>query len=139
MHCVRGIQILFLTLLCGSAPVRAYAEAIDFDRDIQPILAARCLDCHGDEDQRSGFRLDQRPMMLRGGDSGIAAIVPGDAAKSHLIAVLRSDDKDERMPPNGESLTREQIALFEQWIAEGAVVPGQMDAGLELASDLWSL
>ena len=43
------------------------------------------------------------------------------------------------MPPNGESLTREQIALFEQWIAEGAVMPGQMDAGLELASDLWSL
>lgn len=139
MHCVRGIQILFLTLLCGSAPLCASAEVIDFDKDIQPLLAARCLECHGGEDQRSGFRLDQRPLMLRGGDSGMAAIVPGDAAKSHLIAVLKSDDKDERMPPNGESLTREQIALFEQWITEGAVVPGQMDAELELASDLWSL
>ena len=139
MHCVRGIQILFLALFWGCAPLRASAEVIDFDKDIQPILATRCLDCHGDEDQRSGLRLDQRPIMLRGGDSGMAAIVPGDAAKSHLIAVLKSDNKDERMPPNGESLTREQIALFEQWIAEGAVVPGQMDAGLGLALDLWSL
>ncbi|MCX7412608.1 MAG: PSD1 and planctomycete cytochrome C domain-containing protein [Planctomycetia bacterium] len=136
---MKGIQALFLILLCACAPVRASASTIDFDRDIQPILAARCLDCHGDEDQSSGFRLDQRPIMLRGGDSGMAAVVPGDAAKSHLIAVLKSNDEDERMPPNGESLTREQIALFEQWIAEGAVVPGQMDAELELSSDLWSL
>jgi hypothetical protein len=139
MCCVIGIQTLFLILLCASAPVRASADAIVFDKDIQPILAARCLDCHGDKDQSSGFRLDQRPIMLRGGDSGMAAIVPGDAAKSHLIAVLKSNDEDERMPPNGESLTREQIALFEQWIAEGAVVPGQMGADLELTSDLWSL
>jgi hypothetical protein len=139
MCCVKGIQALFLILLCTCAPVRASASTIDFDRDIQPILAARCLDCHGDKDQSSGFRLDQRPIMLRGGDSGMPAVVPGDAAKSHLIAVLKSNDEDERMPPNGESLSREQIALFEQWIAEGAVVPGQMDAELELTSDLWSL
>ncbi len=133
------LNACLLIIFCVPATQRESAAAIDYDKDIKPILAEHCLDCHGEQEQSSGFRLDQRPIMLRGGDSGMAAIVPGDASKSHLIALLKSTDKDQRMPPEGEPLTKEQIALFEQWISEGAVVPGQMDAVLEVTSDLWSL
>lgn len=125
--------------LCVPAPLCQAAGEVDFDKDIKPILAERCLECHGDKKQKSGFRVDQRPVLLQGGDSGMAAIVPGEASKSHLISVLKSNDKDKAMPPKGERLSKEQITLLEHWIAEGAVVPGQMHAAQQLTSDLWSL
>lgn len=125
--------------LCVFVPLHDATAAIDFEKDIKPILAERCLECHGNKKQKSGFRVDQRSIMLKGGDSGMAAVVPGNASKSHLITVLKSTDEDEVMPPKGEPLTKEKIALFEQWIAEGAVVPGQMDAVIKVTSDLWSL
>lgn len=121
------------------ASVREVVAAVDFDKQIKPILTERCLDCHGPDKQKSEFRLDQRAVMLKGGDSGLKGIIPGDPGKSHLIEVIKTDDEDELMPPKGDPLTKEQIALLEKWITEGAVVPGQMDAVIEVTSDLWSL
>ena len=124
--------------LCFFATLQE-SHAVDFDKDIQPILTERCLDCHGPDKQKSGFRVDQRPILLTGGDSGVKSVVPGDPAKSHLIELLKSADEDEIMPPKGNPLNAEQIALMEKWIAEGAVIPGQMDAVVKVTSDLWSL
>ena len=129
----------FLLLLCVSALLRE-AAAVDFEKDIQPILTEHCLDCHGPDKQKSEFRVDQRTIMLKGGDSGHAGIVPGDPAKSYLIEVVKGTDPDMIMPPKGDPLTAEQIKLLEQWIAEGANWPGQMAAKEEkLTTDLWSL
>jgi hypothetical protein len=55
---------------------------IDFKRDIEPILISRCYSCHGPKSQLSGLRLDERNAALKGGDSGVAAIVPGRGAES---------------------------------------------------------
>ena len=126
-------------LLLSCLALNQVAHGLDFEKDIQPILTERCLKCHGPEKEKSSFRVDQRAVMLKGGDSGKASIVPGDASKSHLIELLKSTDEDEIMPPKGEPLTKNQIALLEKWIAEGAVIPGQMDAVVKVASDLWSL
>ncbi len=138
MKSIRTLGLLW-GFLGVPAPSGQAAGAVDYNQDIKPLLAERCFECHGEKKQKSGFRVDQRPVLLLGGDSGMAAIVPGDAAKSHLIGVLKSTDRDKVMPPKGERLTREQIALLEQWIAEGAVVPGQMNAAQQVTSDLWSL
>lgn len=124
--------------LCFFATLQE-SHAVDFDKDIQPILTERCLDCHGPDKQKSGLRVDQRPILLKGGDSGVKSVVPGDPSKSHLIELLKSADDDEIMPPKGKPLNAEQIALMEKWIAEGAVIPGQMDAVVKVTSDLWSL
>lgn len=126
-------------LLLSCLALNQVAHGLDFEKDIQPILTERCLKCHGPEKEKSSFRVDQRAVMLKGGDSGKASIVPGDASKSHLIELLKSTDEDEIMPPKGEPLTKNQIALIEKWIAEGAVIPGQMDVVVKVASDLWSL
>lgn len=116
------------------------AEAIDYERDIRPILEDRCGECHGPDVQESGLRVDHRPTLLRGGDYGLPAIVPHEPEESYLIRVVRGDDADLRMPPDGDPLSAEQVALLSRWIATGAEWPGQMDAAAEApASDHWSL
>jgi mono/diheme cytochrome c family protein len=95
---------------------------VDFSRDIQPILAASCLRCHGPERAKSGFRLDNRLNALKGGEHG-ADILPGQSAKSPLIHYVGGLVEDMQMPPpgKGDRLTSTQIALLRAWIDQGAV------------------
>ena len=112
---------------------------VDFARDIQPLLESHCADCHNEDDDQAGLRVDQRAKMLRGGDSGVEAIIPGEPAKSYLIEMVRSSDEDIRMPLDEDPLSEDEIQLLERWIQEGAVWPGQMDAVAEPEpTDLWS-
>lgn len=88
---------------------------------IEPVLADRCLRCHGGADRvKAGLDLATRASMLRGGDSG-PAIVPGDAAASLLLQAVSYDDPDLAMPPD-EPLPAEIVADFERWITSGAPV-----------------
>lgn len=121
-------------------PSARYVQAadVDFERDIAPIFEERCLYCHGEDEQESGFRLDLRPVMLQGGDSGVAAIVPGKPEKSYLLEVVKHLDPDVKMPPDDDKLPEDEIELLTRWIEQGAVWPGQMDAVLETKSDHWS-
>jgi mono/diheme cytochrome c family protein len=131
-------SILFPVLYL-SASLREAAAAVDFEKEILPILEENCFDCHGPSKVKSGFRADQRALMLKGGDSGIAALVPGDPEGSYLIEVVKGEkDPDMRMPPKGEPLTSTQIALLERWIREGAEWPGQMDAVADTSTQHWS-
>jgi hypothetical protein len=130
-------RITFLVLVAGAAVARG-EERIDFQRDIAPILEERCWYCHGEEEQESGLRLDRRVGMLRGGDYGEAAVVPGQPDKSFLVEVIRHVDPDLQMPPDEDKLPDREIDLIVRWIAEGAVWPGQMEALKEQKSDHWS-
>ncbi len=104
------------------------AKPIDFVRDIRPILAGNCFNCHGQDDQqrKSKLRLDVREAAIKPAKSGDIAIVPGDAAKSKLIERIISHDPDEVMPPpkSKKTLTGEQIDLLKRWIASGADYKG---------------
>lgn len=95
------------------------ATAADFDRDIRPILAAHCFSCHGPTKQRGGLRLDRKADALRGSDSG-PAIVVGKSAASLLLKKLTSADPQERMPPDADPLTSQQIKSIKDWIDQGA-------------------
>src|SRR4051812_16024837 len=121
-----------LTLLVGARafvaraaePAKeAAAAAVDFVKDVQPILSARCYECHGPEKQKGGFRADTKESAFRSGDSGEKPVVAGDLAKSHLIALVRGDKKDEVMPPKGERLTKEQVDVLVRWVEGGANWP----------------
>lgn len=114
------------------------AEDVDFKRDIAPILEERCWYCHGEDAQESNLRLDLRPLMLKGGDSGLSAVVPGKPNNSYLIELINHSDAEMRMPPDEDKLPAEEIALLTDWIKQGAVWPGQMDAVAEEKSDHWS-
>src|SRR4051794_605094 len=66
------------------------APSIDYARDVRPILQDNCYRCHDGRKQTAGLRLDIRSRALRGGESGKAAIVPGDPTKSELVRRVTS-------------------------------------------------
>ena len=121
---VTGLRLLSfscaLALLCP-VPVGA---AVDFVRDIEPILHQRCYLCHGAQQQMAELRLDSREAALKGSPSG-AVIVPGDPAASKLIERVTSTEEGYRMPPGGEALSPLQASLLREWIAGGAVWPDE--------------
>lgn len=129
-----GLLLLCTSCLFGTA---ATAE-IDFENDIFPILEDNCLHCHGEDEQESDLRLDRRGFMLRGGGSGLPAIVPDHPEKSYLVDVINHVDEEMAMPPDEDKLPAEQIALIARWIAEGAKWPGQMDDVVEDEIDHWA-
>ena len=99
------------------------ADAVEFQRDIRPILSGNCFACHGpdDESREADLRLDLENEAF-GDLGGYRAIVAGNPEASELFRRIDAKDADERMPPpkSGKSLTPEQIALIRRWIEEGA-------------------
>lgn len=106
----------------NTAQAAATNDSGTFQQQILPILQEACFRCHGEKD-KGGLRLDSRAAALRGGDSEIPALVPGDPAASELIVRLRTEDEDLVMPPSGDPLKPEQIAQLEAWIRDGALWP----------------
>ena len=124
--------LLSLTLVAlGAVPLfghdgsaAPFEDAVDFARDIQPILEDNCWKCHGEKKQRGGLRLDTKAAALAGADFGaIPVILPGDSEGSRLMQVIATDDEDERMPPRGAPLDADEIATIERWIESGASWP----------------
>ncbi len=102
-----------------NAPLpEAFAEEIDFGRDIAPILESRCVKCHGKGKSKGGFNLDSRERILRESDSG-PAIELGNSAESYLVALVAGVDPDNVMPQKGSRLTKEEIGLIRAWIDRG--------------------
>ena len=104
-------------------PLAVDAGAVDYTRDIQPLLSEKCASCHGAIKQEAGLRLDDQSSATSELDSGQRAIVPGDPASSELIRRISSDDEGERMPPedsNKPALSQEEQRLLKQWILDGA-------------------
>ena len=124
--------IPFLLLLANAFGVKS------FESEILPILQAKCSKCHGKEKQNSELRLDTVEGIIKGGGSGEPLMVKGDAESSLIISFIKSDDADEKMPPEGEpQLTVEEQDLLVRWINEGAVMP-LPDKTIELSTDHWS-
>jgi mono/diheme cytochrome c family protein len=96
---------------------------VDFAADVRPLFARHCHACHGPDVQESGLRLDQKATALAGGKSG-PAFTAGLSADSRLIRYVAGTGDDEIvMPPEGERLSRDEIALLRAWIDQGANWP----------------
>jgi len=107
-------------VVTGLQPAGAKQE-LDFLRDVKPILAEKCLECHGLADAEGGVRLDSRNAALADID-GYAAVVPGDREESELWFRITAKRDSERMPPadHGKPLTADEIETLGRWIDEGA-------------------
>src|SRR5436305_6703201 len=105
---IRTPALLFGLMTALSARA-ASKGAIDFDRDIRPILSENCFACHGpDEKQRKAdLRLDVHTEALAAGQ----LVVPGHAERSELLERVTSTDPSRRMPPRktGKCLTPRQV------------------------------
>ena len=128
-YLLRAAAVLLVLFVCcrsEAAEIRGTQlpppanTAVDFDRDIKPILEQSCVRCHGPERPRSHFRLDNRVAALKGGTEGVAIIV-GDSARSPLIRYVAQADDEIKMPPPGKgNLTAAQVGLLRAWIDQGA-------------------
>ena len=110
-----------------------------FANKVVPILADRCLQCHGEKHQKGGLRLDSREGAKNGGESGLIW-QEGRAEESEIVKRIQSDDPDLRMPPKGDALSAKQIDAIVRWIDGGAQWPDEFANNLEAASEpFWSL
>ncbi|TLD69769.1 DUF1553 domain-containing protein [Phragmitibacter flavus] len=120
----RTALILLACQVFGTSSIFAAAPAVDFARDVRPILSNRCFKCHGPDEgtREGGLRLDLRESALAEAKSGEIAIVPGKPLDSEMIRRLHAEDPDERMPPASAKmeLTDAEKNILNQWIAQGA-------------------
>ena len=129
-----------IAIACGLSLFTMAAAAVDFTREVLPILEDHCFDCHGEEKQKSGLRVDSVKGLLRGGESGEPLVVAGKSAESYLFKRISSLDKKDMMPPKGERLSAAQVATLRAWIDGGAEMPGAAEAraSLRLTTEHWS-
>jgi mono/diheme cytochrome c family protein len=117
----RTLAIFSSAILAGSAQA-----APDYARDVKPIFARHCYECHGPDKQKSGLRLDNRAAAFKPAESGDIAIVAGKSAASPLIQRVLSSDHDEQMPPRrgaNSGLGKKEIETLRAWIDAGADWP----------------
>ena len=100
----------------------ASAGAVDYLRDVKPVLQARCYACHGALKQKAGLRVDSAENLRKGSKRGDVLSL-GQAEQGELLARLTAADADVRMPPEGAPLKSEEIKVVREWIAAGAPVP----------------
>ena len=68
-------------------------------RDIAPVLERSCAACHGGNKHKGSFSIASREAMLKGGQSGDPALLPGNSADSKLIIMVTDAAEDLEMPP----------------------------------------
>jgi len=116
---MRVLAAWFVWALIASVAIAA-EKPVDFALQVQPILAARCVKCHGPGKHEAGVAFDTREHALAEAESGERPIVPGKSAQSELIKRITADDDSVRMPPEGKPLTPAEVAIIRKWIDQGA-------------------
>ncbi len=119
--------------ICGPAPdskrVEIKTRSIDlkaaagvsFARDIQPLLAGSCDECHSAQDHKGGFDISSVATLKKGGNKGGAGIVPGKPDESSIVKYIRGLAAGPQMPKGETPLKEEELHLIRSWIAAGAL------------------
>ena len=126
MRFVLGALALVAIAACGTedntvvAPATtppAADNAVTF-ADIEPILDARCVLCHGEKEPKDGVNLTTYATVMAGGKEG-PIVVAGNAEESEIVEVIQAGHEP-RMPFKQEPLADEEIARITAWVEQGA-------------------
>ncbi|MSQ94954.1 MAG: DUF1549 domain-containing protein [Gemmataceae bacterium] len=110
-----GAIVCFLESASGLSAQPAKGP-VNFETHVRPILKANCFECHGEGKKlKSGLDLRLKHFLAKGGKSG-PALLPGKGGDSLIVQRLRNQE----MPPGKKKLTKDEVALIERWIQEGA-------------------
>jgi cytochrome c553 len=126
------VLVFAIHVWCGHDKVATAQEkpnvatsVLTFDKDVRPLLQAKCWPCHG-EDVRKGELALHTPAGVRKGSESGPVVVPGQSAKSRLFELVR----DGEMPPDKKNpLTNTEVELLRRWIDGGAKF--ENDAGIK--------
>ncbi|WP_339731243.1 PSD1 and planctomycete cytochrome C domain-containing protein [uncultured Gimesia sp.] len=116
-----AVFILLVAVQTGVAVEKKQSQ-VDFDKQIRPLLKQHCYDCHSQDVEESGLRLDFGANILKGGDRG-PAVIPGKSAESPLFLSLSGQGKIPQMPHDQSPLKPAEILLIQQWIDQGGQIP----------------
>ena len=110
-----------------SLPALELPEKVTFNAHIQPILSEKCYHCHGPDSgtrkpKKTPLRIDREQFAFEPRENEKPVIIKGDPAASLLVELMKSSDPDEIMPPpdSHKTMSDQEIALIEKWIAQGA-------------------
>jgi hypothetical protein len=109
-------------VLSAAALGQAQKPALNYDRDVRPILSENCFQCHGQDPKKrmAGLRLDSFETATAN-RNGHIALVPGKPEASLIYQRITAEPRSRRMPPvfANKNLTPEQVAILKRWIEEG--------------------
>ena len=105
-------------LFCSLAvTVHGAERLLTFEKDVRPLLKTHCTHCHGEEAKpKGGVDLRLRRFMDLKIDDEKHVIVAGQPAQSELVRLIKSGE----MPKKGKPMSEADLAIIEQWIAQGA-------------------
>ncbi len=115
-------SLILIPGLCAWGQNRSGETDDFFESKVRPVLAGRCVECHGPAKASGGLRLDSREALFKGGDSGLV-IIPGDVENSLLAKAIKHDENESLQMPPKKSLPPETVADLHAWIAAGAKWP----------------
>jgi cytochrome c553 len=128
----------FVPASAGAADSPPQAAGDFFEKEVRPLLVERCGKCHGAEKPKGGLRLTSRANLLKGGESGPAAVA-GKPEQSLLIQAIRYSEALQ-MPPK-EKLGEREIAILTRWVElglpwpEAKVVTGAAGAKFQITEE----
>lgn len=110
-----------VALSLNSATELARGDSPDFQKQVAPIIAKRCLECHSSSNAEGGLDLAQKTLALKGGESG-KAIEAGEPANSLLWQMI----EDNSMPKDRPPLSDEEKQTIREWLVAGAEWPVEL-------------
>jgi WD40 repeat protein/mono/diheme cytochrome c family protein len=93
-------------------------KPITYEDHVGSVLKKHCATCHGDAKQESGLNLANYSGVMKGSGGG-AIVVAGRSTASRLVEVITATEEGERMPPDGDRVPAEAVALISTWIDTG--------------------
>lgn len=94
---------------------------VSYWKQVRPIFQANCQGCHQPAKNKGGYVMTDFTRLIRGGDSGDTAVIPGKPQESLLVESITVENGEAEMPKDKPPLHATEIALIARWIAEGAV------------------
>lgn len=103
-----------------AADAKSEQQAVSFYQHIRPLVQAHCQGCHQPAKPQGDYVMTTYEQLIKGGESGDAAVVPGQPDDSYLIDQITPVDGEAAMPQGKPPLSADELKLFRTWIAQGA-------------------
>jgi hypothetical protein len=129
----RAVGFLFVAALAGSAGAAEMPKKITYAEHIKPIFRQHCFTCHDSSTAESDLVLETYAGVIAGGASG-EVVVPGDSSGSRLFRLV-SHMESPNMPPDGEKLSGDKLAMIQKWIDLGALENADSKARVKKKKD----
>ncbi len=95
-------------------------EEVSFETEVKPIFQETCGNCHLGGKDKGEYKMDSLELLLKGGESGVPAVIPGKSKESYLIHLVAALNPNKVMPNKGRKLTAEEVSVLRAWIDQGA-------------------